>query len=109
MWEFVDGVFAEEAAEREDARVVGDFEDGAAHLVVLHELRLFLFGVGAHGAEFEHAERLAVSAAAHLGEDGWAWGGEPDADPCEDEEREGGDDHDGSSDLVDEGLDEEGP
>ena len=51
---------------RRDARIVGDFEDGAGHFVHGGQLVLALLGVGFHGAEFEDGERLAVEAGALL-------------------------------------------
>ena len=54
------------AAERRDARIVRDLEDGPLRFVLRLERRLQALGVRHHRAELEHAEAPAVEAVALL-------------------------------------------
>ena len=66
LGQFVEAEPPQEAADRRDARIVGDLEHRATHLVHGRKLVLALLGVGDHRAEFIHGERSPVDAASFL-------------------------------------------
>jgi hypothetical protein len=85
---FIDGEFAEPAAEGGEPGVVADLEDELA-LVLVFEGGFAFLRIGDHGAELEEDEAAAVEAAADLAEENGARGGEAD--------EEGDDGHDGGN------------
>ena len=108
LGEFVDGGFADEAADGSDAGVVFDFEgDAVVFFVEGEEFFEFGFSVDGHAAEFEHAEFFAAEADAGLAEEDWA---AVAADEEGDDEEEGGEDdeEEGGSEEVDGAFDEGG-
>ena len=62
LGQLVEGILAQKAAERGDARVVGDFEQHAVALVHVHHVGAALLGVADHGAELDAAEDAALLA-----------------------------------------------
>ena len=69
----INAELAEKFADRSDARVIRDFEDGAGHLIKLFQFLLTLLGIADHGAELEHREGLAMQAGPLLTEEDWTW------------------------------------
>ena len=76
--QFVEAVFAEKFPDGRDARVFGELENGARHLIHGGEFVLELLGVGDHGAEFVEREGRAAQPGALLPEKNGAVRGELD-------------------------------
>ncbi|MNR18662.1 hypothetical protein D3C85_1353990 [compost metagenome] len=58
--QFVNAGLAQESSCTCDARIIFDLEHRAADLVVGHQIRLQLLGIGDHGSEFIHWKQLLV-------------------------------------------------
>ena len=68
LGQFINGSLADKVTELKDTRVVRQLENGAVHLVAVLGFDFIepLVCIGVHGAEFPHAEGLAVQARALL-------------------------------------------
>src|SRR5580692_6624305 len=67
LGQFVKRVFAQEAADLGNARIIADFEEDAIALVHVHEVAALLLGVADHGAELGAAEDVSFFADAFRG------------------------------------------
>ena len=76
---------------RRYTRIIAELEQAALALIALHQLKLAIFGVDHHGAEFEHGEWPTTAADPSLTKDH-----RPavlELDCCRDAEHERGNDH----------------
>src|ERR1700720_2000062 len=76
--DFVDAKLAQVLSDRGDARVLGDLENRAGHLIHGGQFVLELFGIGDHGAELVDREGLAIEPGTPLPEEHWAGRGQLD-------------------------------